>query len=285
MGSARLVYEMSRFALAEADGNVIVIKVAMDESGVHDGSPVLTVAAYVSTPRQWQDWTKRWNVAKRPIKVFHAVDCQNLAGEFRGWEKERRDELVIRLLDVIEVSNLPGIVIGLHMDHFREAMEARDDLKAIFGTPYTAIFHWVVQVIINIANTLGSEERIGFVHECNDYQHEALAAFNGIKRNGNPGGRRIVGLQFADKRDYVPLQAADVLAYEGNKRIRDPSRPERRPWRRLNPDNRIFAAHFGRENMSELIDRLEKIRDGRFSEIGRGSGWNLSHFRIDRDVA
>jgi hypothetical protein len=34
MGNARLVYEMSRFALAEADGYVIVIKVAMDESGM-----------------------------------------------------------------------------------------------------------------------------------------------------------------------------------------------------------------------------------------------------------
>lgn len=270
-------------ALCGSDGDVVVIKVAMDESGVHDGSPVLTVAAYVSTPRQWQEWTKRWNVAKRPIKVFHAVDCANFAGEFRGWTEEARDSLVIRLLDVIEASNLPGIVIGLHMDHFREAMKGHDDLRAIFGTPYTVIFHWIVQAIINISETLGSQERIGFIHECNDYQHEALTAFNWIKRNGNPG-RRVVGLQFAGKEDYAPSQAADILAYEGNKRIRDPTRTPRRPWARLNPDNRIFAAHFGRENMAELIDRLEKIRDGRFSEIGRGSGWNLSHFRVDRDV-
>jgi len=285
MGSARLVYEMSRFALCETDGDIIVIKVAMDESGVHDGSPVLTVAAYVASPAMWRDWTKRWNVAKRPIKVFHAVDCANFAGEFKGWLPEDRDPRVIRLIDVIEASNLPGIVIGLHMDEFRKAMAGHPDLQAIFGTPYTAIFHWVTQVIINIANTMDNHERIAFVHECNDYQHEALTAFNWIKQNGNPGGRRIVGLQFAEKRDYVPLQAADVLAYEGNKRLRDPSRPERRPWKRLDPDGRVFAAHFGRENMAELIDRLEKIRDGRFTEIGRGSGWNWSHFRVERDVA
>lgn len=59
MGNAQLVYEMSRMALCEADGNVIAIKVAMDESGVHDGSPVLTVAAYVARPEQWRNWTKR----------------------------------------------------------------------------------------------------------------------------------------------------------------------------------------------------------------------------------
>jgi hypothetical protein len=37
----------------------VVIKVPMDESGIHDSSPVLTVAAYVARREQWQDWTKR----------------------------------------------------------------------------------------------------------------------------------------------------------------------------------------------------------------------------------
>ncbi len=256
----------------------------MDESGVHEGSPVLTVAAYVATPAIWRDWTQRWNVAKRPIKVFHAVDCQNFAGEFRDWNEEQRDGLVIRLLDVMNESDIPGVVIGLHMDEFNKAMVGRDDLRAIFGTPYTAVFHWVTQVIINIAELHASTERIEFVHETNDFRQEARESVEWIKKNGNPSGRTM-GLSFFDKRDYVPLQAADFLAYEGNKRMRDPSRPPRRPWLRLNPDNRILAAHFGRENMPELIDRLEKIRDGRYSEIGLGSSWRQAHFRFDHDVA
>jgi hypothetical protein len=59
---------------------------SMDESGVHDGSPVIAVAAYVARPRQWQDWTKRWNVAKRPIKEALAV---------RAGKKLRGDEHLI----------------------------------------------------------------------------------------------------------------------------------------------------------------------------------------------
>jgi hypothetical protein len=271
-------------ALCESDGHVIVIKVAMDESGVHDDSPVLTVAAYIGRPRQWQGWTKRWNVAKRPVKVFHAVDCQNLVGEFKGWSAPQRDELVIRLLGVINTSDIPGVVIGIHMGEFRDAMVGRDDLRVLFGSPYAACFHWVVQAIMNIAAELGSSERIGFVHEFNDYRQEALDGFSWIRANGNPQGT-LIGLQFADKKDYVPLQAADVLAYEGNKRLRDPSRPARRPWLALNPDGRVIAAHYGRENMPELVDRLEKIRDGRFNEIGLGASWCRAHFQLDRDVA
>ena len=283
MGSAQLVYEMSRMALCESDGDVIVLKVAMDKSGVHDGSPVLTVGAYIGRPANWKEWTKRWNIAKRPVKIFHAVDCANFAGEFKGWTEEKRDTLVIRLLGVLRESDLPGCVIGIHMDEFRKAMAGRPDLLGLFGEPYVACFHWVTQTIINIAVAVGSEERIGFVHECNDYRQEALEAFAWIKSRGNPG-RRVVGLVFAEKQDYVPLQAADVLAYEGNKRLRDPTRPERRPWQELNPDNRIVAMHYGRENMGELIDRLEKIRDGRLTEIDFGSGWRRAHSGLDEGV-
>jgi hypothetical protein len=225
----------------------------------------------------WREWTKRWNVAKRPIKVFHAADCANFRGESRDWEKLPRDALVIRLLDVMEVGDIPGVMIGLNMDEFRRAMAGRDDLRSLFGTPYIACFQWVTQAIINVANELGSLRRIGFVHECNDYQHEALKAFSWLKRHANPAAR-VIGLQFVGKEDYIPLQAADMLAYEGNKRLRDPLRPARRPWERLNPDGRIIAAHYGRENMGELIDRLEKIRDGRFSEIDLGTSWNRAHF-------
>ena len=274
---------MSRLALCDQPGHVVVLKIPMDESGVHDGSPVLTVAAYLERPPQWRDWTKEWNKAKRPINVFHATDCANLKGEFKGWKEEDRDPVVIRLLDVIDAANLSGVLIGIHMGEFEKAMKGRDNLRAIFGEPYVACFHWVVQTIINAAIDAGNTERLAFVHECNDYKHQALEAFGWIKANSNPG-KRVIGLQFAGKEDFVPLQAADILAYEGNKRLREPSRPERRPWQRINPDGRILAAHYGRDNMHELIDRLEKIRDGRLSEIDLGSGWNRSHFRPDRDV-
>jgi hypothetical protein len=105
MGSAKDVGQLSRAILADKDGIVAVFKVYfkvyMDESGTHDHSPVLTVGAYFARPREWQAWTKRWNVAKRPIKIFHSVDCQNLHGEFEGWSPEERDRLVANLLPVI----------------------------------------------------------------------------------------------------------------------------------------------------------------------------------------
>jgi len=69
----------------------------MDESGVHDGSPVVTVAMYAAQQPDWRAFVRDWKVAKYPIKVVHAVDCANRTGEFTGWDRKQRDALAWRL--------------------------------------------------------------------------------------------------------------------------------------------------------------------------------------------
>jgi hypothetical protein len=137
----------------------------MDETGIHDGSNVVAVGAYISRPKHWRAWTKEWNRAKRPIKIFHAADCANLRGEFDGWDKERRDEYVANLLPVIPTHELAGIVIGIRLDDLKEALTGRDELVEMFGTPYTACFQWALTIIMEIATKHGRGDRMAFVHE------------------------------------------------------------------------------------------------------------------------
>jgi Protein of unknown function (DUF3800) len=233
----------------------------MDESGIHDDSPVVTVAAYLGRPRDWAEFTKRWNVAKRPIRVYHATDAQNLHGEFEGWDETDRDAVVKRVLPVIANTGLPGLVIGIHMDEFRRAIEGKPGLTEWFGTPYAACFQWLVQSMLYLQARSSSRERLAIVHETNNYQREALEAFEFIRTKVNPFGTKMT-ITFGGKDDYPPLQAADILAYEGNKRMRAPDRPERKPWQILNPDKRILAAHYGKHNMPTLIGNLERIKAG-----------------------
>jgi hypothetical protein len=51
----------------------VVLRVYLDESGVHDGSPIVTVAGYIGRPKEWRAWTSRWVRTLRPIKVYHAA--------------------------------------------------------------------------------------------------------------------------------------------------------------------------------------------------------------------
>lgn len=270
MTSAQQVFELSRLFLADKDGSIVVLKAFIDESGVHAGSPVLTVAAYTGKPKAWRDWTKAWNIKKRPIKVYHAADAANLEGEFEGWKKEDMNALAERLLPVIAGSELAGVLVGIHMTEFENAIRDYPHLREILGSPYGACFHWLVGTIIRIQNNLGTAERISFVHENNDYQGEALQSFDWIKKNVNHDDR-LIALAFGSKADYTPLQAADILAYEGNKRLREPQNPARRAWTALKPKNKILVGYFGKQNMKSLIDSLSGLHHGLLA-VGRRDG-------------
>jgi hypothetical protein len=237
-----------------------VLKIAMDETGVHDDADMVAVAGYISRPAIWRDWTKAWNAAKKPIKVVHAVDCANYKGEFKGWDKDRRDPWAANLLPVIPAHELGGIVIGIQLNDFAAALDSHPELLEMFGTPYTACFQWAISIIMEIATGHGKGERMAFVHEVNDYKGECFKAFEYVRDNLNP--RKIpMTLAFAAKEDYPPLQAADILAYEGGKFLKNPTGTPRRAFTALDPDKtRIIARRYGKDNMPEFIRLLTDFR-------------------------
>jgi Protein of unknown function (DUF3800) len=232
-----------------------MIKIYVDESGTHADSDVTTVAAYAGRPKVWRKWTNEWRKAKRPIRLFHATDSANLHGEFEGWHPEKRDELVKKLLPIIANNSIAGAVIGLHLGEFRKAVGDRKEIPEALGNPYTTCFHWLVQSLLELLKHNKKTESFKFIHEQNDFEGEARAAFDFIKENANPHDVPMK-LVFGAKKENTPLQAADILAYEGNKRFRDPDKPERKAWQALDPKNRIVAVQFGRENMGKLIDSI-----------------------------
>lgn len=256
--SAGDVYEVSRAFLAERSGFVAVIKVYMDESGTHDASPYLTVGAYAAQPKQWRKFTAGWNAAKKPVNVFHSSDCQALKGEFLGWSEDQRNAFVAKLLPVIR-ENIPlGVVIGIDIDEFRKQVAPYPDLMAHFAHPYASCFHWVVSTLIGYVEEAGSNERLAFFHENNDYEGQAQAAFSYISEHRKTH-RAPISLTFGTKADYVPLQAADVLAYEGNKRMQGvkAGRTKRLSLVALDPDEkRLTIRHFGKAKMPWLVERL-----------------------------
>jgi hypothetical protein len=105
------------------------------ESGIHEGSPVVTVAAYLSRPRQWVAFTKEWQRTIRPIKCYHAADAAACHGEFEGWTPAQVADLAKRALPIIPRRTEMGIAIGIQMEHFEEALKGRPILRKQIGTP------------------------------------------------------------------------------------------------------------------------------------------------------
>jgi hypothetical protein len=266
---------------------VAVLHAYMDETGTHGTSPVIAVGMYVGRPQTWREWTKDWNKHKKPIKIFHAVDCSNRAGEFEGWTRERRNAYAAKLLPVLPRHQIFGLAVGIHMNAFRSAMAPHPELREMFGEPYTACFQWSVQTLLEMLDERGEALRekagattvrnppVAFFHECNDYQQEAQAAFAYVKTLKVTHARQI-SLTFGDKDAFVPLQAADALAYEVNHLVRDFSKTNRPSWHAINPGatahgstGRVRILTYSERNMDGLISRLSAHRQKLLA-----SGWD-----------
>ncbi len=119
---------------------------------------------------------------------------------------------------------------------------------------------------MHFANEHGRGERMAFVHEVNDYKLDCLEAFAWVQAHDNPKGTAI-SLAFGSKQDYPLLQAADVLAYEGGKFLRNPDGVRRRAFTALDPDEkRLIVKRYSKDSMPFLISQLEKIASVRAQE-------------------
>jgi hypothetical protein len=253
---------LCRTALADRSGIAVMLRVFMDESGTHDTSPVITVAAYTGRPSDWRKFTRDWNRMKDPIKVFHSTDCEALRGEFSGWTQESRNELVARLLPVIAKYELRGTAVGINITDFNNAVSNQVTLSHLFGSPYVVCFQAVVDNIMwQMQQFRMDNVPLAFIHEENDYQQQALEAFEFVKsmRTRHTAAMTIT---FAAKNEMVPLQAADVLAYETNKRARDQTRPIRRSLTAMDPNgDRIHTGIFDKTNVNEMLRKIKLTYD------------------------
>ncbi|MGH6925499.1 MAG: DUF3800 domain-containing protein [Propylenella sp.] len=246
-----------------------MLQAYMDESGIHNDSPVVTVGAYVGVPRVWRDWTKAWNKRKHPIKVFHANDCANLWGEFEGWDKKHRDSFVAKLLPTIADHQIAAFVSGIRMNDFREVCAVYPHVARIIKTPYTACFQWVVQDILMYLNAYNDTQKVAIFHEVNEFRSEALECFDFVRKLD--GYRRIMSISFGSKQSYTPLQAADILAYEANKRFRNPKGRERRAWQAINPSGaRRNSRYFDKASLmafAKAVPTIDPSETAQFFEI------------------
>jgi len=272
MTAESYVFDLCETALCDRRGVAVMLRVYLDESGTHDGSPAVTVGAYTGRPKTWKSFTREWKVAKRPIEVFHATDCEALQGEFKGWTAERRNEYVANLLPVIARHEIHGNAIGINVGDYETAARGRFPIKQTFNSAYSVCVQVVVDNIMWQMERTGMNDAIAFIHEDNDYREQALGAFEYVKRRRTTHASKMT-LTFASKEAAMPLQAADILAYEANKRLRDQSRPKRRSLLAMDPDGTMtHITGIDKSNVGKILARMD-ITQKEISLLGRPVQW------------
>lgn len=232
-----------------------MLKVFLDESGTHEDSPVVTVSAVFAKPTVWQMWTKDWNRTKGQVKIFHAVDVHNCAGEFTGWSVNKRTDLVKTLLPIIPKHKIGLLLSGIDWKGLRDALGHRPEILQWFGHPYLACLHWIIPAVCERARAEG-HSRVAFLHEQNQYRSQALDTYDYLKRKVAIVTEMDTSFSFGSKGDFPPLQCADIVAYEGFRQIKQNNGEMRKPILAFDPNGSLMFKGYSRNDIQEMASAL-----------------------------
>lgn len=214
------------------------VQVAMlacfDASGHESDQPYLVVAGFVSSARDWDDFSVKWLTRLRDddLPYFHASEFATSSGIFKGWrEQEPRRQALCR--DLIE------IVIGHVFRLFVQGVKPKE-LSTFFTKEQRAQFNINAYAlcgrtcVADLARSgLISDIAPELVFESGDLGKGKLTELlltHGYPEPSFRPGKKPQQTPLGRVEPFVPLQAADWLAYESFRLLKKDS-ADRDTWR------------------------------------------------------
>lgn len=192
-----------------------LVNVYFDESGTHDGSKFLTLAGYWFDASQSDRFTREWAKAltRLGLEYAHMTDCALGFGQYKQLSRDDRVLSEKLLIKCIKRRSKFGLSVTIDPLRYNEAM------KDVEGAPsaYTFCLMTLVNHLGWVASSQGFAGEIRYIFESGHRsQSEANRFLNAIPKHGSRWTEaiRYGGHTFADKRESLPLQAADMLAWQ-----------------------------------------------------------------------
>jgi hypothetical protein len=236
-----------------------------DESGTHAGAVILAVAGYVSVDRQWVEFEREWQeiLTAEDIPFFHMADYESRFGIYKDWSNEKRIRVITRLCSIIKRRVHRAFTSSVIISDYNDVAAMRPDL---FETAYAFNANICMRLISDWAEERAHKGPIAYVFERGSgYEAELAQQFNiYLASDELKALYRLSTLTFADKRDILPLQAADILVYEVRKRALNQTDDSKKKFVRRSMNN-IGGVPGGyyywtKQNLLDLIASHEQMK-------------------------
>jgi Protein of unknown function (DUF3800) len=217
-----------------------VLEVYLDESLSYFGldparTPLLVIAGYVAEEDEWESFSKGWAATLQAFQLshFHAKELRSSdARLYRHLSFGQRRDLLSRLSALITKHTLLGVASYMRPTDYKHS--TTPDFRARKGSTYGALVDLILMTLSNIlVKPAADPERVNiFLESGHKNSREALCRIEYYKQEtepvpndieGNPNiinnnplrtcFMRIGAYGLAAKREALPLQAADLLAY------------------------------------------------------------------------
>lgn len=191
-----------------------------DETGHHDDPQrhFVGIAGFLGHSDKWNRFDAEWKETCREegvIEPFHMVDFAASREQFESWkdDKDRRKRLLGRLVAAIKNAEVYPIGAVVPIGDFDSLTE--DQRISLGSDPYYVAFQAMTHQMA-FAGALMSypPEPISMVYaRLKGYTGKAMELWHAVKEH-NVYGSRMSSFTPGNPKDYPPLQAADLWAYE-----------------------------------------------------------------------
>jgi len=201
-----------------AGGYVVqLVEAYFDESGSHEGSPVLCVAGYTIEKDACVRLDAQWGLMLEEFKLpfFRMSACAHGTKPFDVLSKDERIDVATKAIELIRREISLGVAVTVEPTVYEKIIPALSE----FGSAYSFCAHACLAGVKVWAKQSNYNGDIAYFFESG---HKSQAEANGIMDNifRIPELRRqhrYVAHSFVDKVKVRPVQAADLIAWHWHK--------------------------------------------------------------------
>jgi hypothetical protein len=220
------------------------LQAVIDDSASEIGDKRLFLAGYCNDAESWARFADAWRAelqSGKQIDHLHTVEAMRLRGQFEGWSEPERDE---KLRDMARVAR-HFKPLSFHVSVGRS--EYFDSVKPLMPrgmSPHFVSCFSVVSMLTRYAATAGGGNKVEFIFDKqNGVEDDIALFFDFMARNLPKEARKLLSgnPRFESDLDFLPLQAADLLAWDLRRNHEDFGTWERnhRGWSLPNPKGHL----------------------------------------------
>jgi hypothetical protein len=236
-----------------------------DESGHPSDTLVMTMAGVVATAKNWARFEEKWKriLRRYQVSALHMTDYESGHGEFTGWDADKRVSFIADLAGILKNTMMYGVANSLTVQDWNGTIGK--DLDASGRKRYLAPYVMLLEsCITTIAESVSipDEENVACVFDQNSIVQHFSSIFYRALVEVRDYPINFGTITYADRTKIVPLQAADMIAYEAFKYAsRWDEHTEGRPRRKLLRNlSATGCMNFGRFNRGDFEDFQSKYR-------------------------
>lgn len=218
-----------------------MIQVYLDESGIHGDAHACVVAGYTGSVASWKKFERPWRRLLKRFKLseFHAQrfwghqDGAKRSSPFNTWTDHQADEFLNEVFRIIENSRIAPVAAAVPLEDWKMISEqyrhfltggdfdAVKKAAATPGAPTKSYYLALAACITNAARHARAGTKVHFVLDLNQQLAPyATILFQKFRERGSLRVRtRLGGMSFENSQVALPLQAADLLAFQFFKHI------------------------------------------------------------------